>query len=377
VSNCRAPGEQFSWKGIEMGNTIRVLYASENQIDRERVRDLLEKEHGGFKIIGADSRETLEARIMEGGFDVLLTDLNIFGFEGIQIVNHIRSRSPSLPVVIVTGSDFEPMAVKAMNQGADDYVIKSPKHFQRLPQSIEGVLKKKRLEERLRFCEDQLRFLAAEVSLAEEKERRAIAVNLHDRLGQTLALAKTKLKQIKEEIKQDQLMHALEEIEEMLDQAIQTMRSLAFDLSPPVLYELGLGAALKWLGERVEEQGGIQVEVAEDEEPKPLGEDVRILLFQGVKELLGNVVKHAQARHAKVSLHRAGEKIRVTVEDDGVGFEIPPVSGVGKIAGFGLANLRERLAYLNGGLEIESKPGHGTRAAMVVPLQREGRTEKS
>lgn len=126
---------------------IRILYVDDSSLDRDLVRHALEVEHGGFQMVEAASRADFEARLAEGSYDVVLSDFNILGFEGLQVLDAVRAKNAKLPVVIVTGTGSEEIAVEAMKRGAADYVIKTPKHIQRLPKSIQAVLEKRRLEE--------------------------------------------------------------------------------------------------------------------------------------------------------------------------------------------------------------------------------------
>lgn len=140
-----------------MSDPIRILYVDDYPLDRELVRDALEKEHSGFQVIEATSRADLEARLAEGNYDLVLSDFNILGFEGLQVVEAVHAKNPRMPVVIVTGTGSEEVAVEAMKRGAADYVIKSPKHIQRLPHTIRAALEKKRLEEERARSEAALR----------------------------------------------------------------------------------------------------------------------------------------------------------------------------------------------------------------------------
>ena len=161
---------------------------------------------------------------------------------------------------------------------------------------------------------------------------------------------------------------------------ILNTQSLTFELSPPVLYELDFEDAIEWLTEQIQAQRSISVSYENDEGPKPLPEEVKILLFHAVRELLVNVVKHAQAKCARVALKKNCDSLEVVVEDDGVGLQEQSGDagrGAGRIAGskqdtrgggFGLFNIRERIAPLGGRIEISSKPGRGTRVTLTVPL---------
>jgi signal transduction histidine kinase len=207
--------------------------------------------------------------------------------------------------------------------------------------------------------------------LTEERERRRIATELHDRIGQLLVISKVKLGALREFEQSDEFTGAVNEICDSLDQSIQNTRSLTFDLSSPILYELGFEAAVaEWLDEQIREKHGIETEFIDDGQPKPLDDDISVLLFRDVRELLINVVKHAQADKVKVAIRRIDNEIYVSVEDDGVGFNISEITSIAtKTRGFGLFSIRERLEQLGGRLEIDSKPGCGTRVTVIAPLK--------
>ncbi|MCK4830339.1 histidine kinase, partial [bacterium] len=155
-------------------------------------------------------------------------------------------------------------------------------------------------------------------------------------------------------------------------QMIQRTRSMTFEISPPVLYDLGLEPAMEWLVERFQEQHGIACEFHDDGLPKPISEDWRSILFQSTRELLANVRKHAKAKNVRVSICREGKQVRITVEDDGVGCSTQILNQkIKKNEGFGLFNLRERLIHLRGKFAIDSRKGKGTTITMMAPLKRD------
>jgi signal transduction histidine kinase len=140
---------------------------------------------------------------------------------------------------------------------------------------------------------------------------------------------------------------------------------------------LGFEKALEWLAEEVQKQHGVTTLFENDGKPKPLDDDVRVLLFRTVNELLINVVKHAQAQKTKVSVRRDRDNIKINVEDDGIGFDVSKTQHhVDKAGGFGLFRIRERLNYLGGQIKIESEPNRGTRVSLVVPVKCNGKNTK-
>ncbi|MCF6289702.1 MAG: PAS domain-containing sensor histidine kinase [Desulfobacterales bacterium] len=236
----------------------------------------------------------------------------------------------------------------------------------------EDITKRRQAEEKLLAYQEQLKDLTSELCLTEERERRSIATDLHDQIGQTLSVIKMKLFEVRERCLDPDLGGPLAEAMELLKQAIREARSLTFELSPPMLYELGLEAALEWLGEVFQEQHGINCVVTVDREPKPLDEDLRIVLFRSVRELLANVLKHARTRSVDLSVYRREDRVVVVVVDRGVGFDPNEINDrTIRHRGFGLFNIRERLGRLGGRLSLESGPGRGTRVTLSAPLKTE------
>lgn len=231
---------------------------------------------------------------------------------------------------------------------------------------------RKTAESRVAAYQENLRSLASALSLAEERERRRLAVYLHDQIGHALALANIKLGELQKSIPGKFPGFPAGELEKtasLLEQAIQDTRSLTSKISSPILYELGLEAALESLAEQIHQDHGLAVRFNADASPQPLDDDVRVLLFQAVNELLVNVVKHAQAHNLEISMRREGGNLKVEVGDDGVGFQVPQTGPArGEPCGFGLFSIRERLRPCGGLLEVHSASGAGTHIILTVPL---------
>lgn len=231
------------------------------------------------------------------------------------------------------------------------------------------ITDRKRAEDKISAYQDQLRSMASEISFVEERERLKIAISLHDQIGQTLAMANFKLGELRQAVAPWNLDGQVDAIREMITNVIQHSRTLTFELSPPILYELGLEAAVSSLAERYQKEHGILIDFSDDCLPKPLSKKIRILLFQAVRELVVNAIKHAKPQRITISCQREGADVRVTVEDDGVGFVTADDEVInGKNHGFGLFSLRERLKYLGGSIDIKSAPGRGTLVTMTATL---------
>ena len=214
----------------------------------------------------------------------------------------------------------------------------------------------------------QLRRLTSQLTEAEQRERQKLAQVLHDHLQQILVAAKMQAGLLNTPLHPDSVTQTASQLCHMLDEAIESSRSLSHELSPQVLYDLGLGPALEWLAPRTEDKYGLTVHVQTDENAEPAGEPVRVLLFQAVRELLLNVVKHARTHEAWVRMTRYPEdRVRITVEDHGTGFN-PEQLEQGGGEQLGLFGLRERLEVLGGELQIHSTPDTGTTVTLLASL---------
>jgi len=225
------------------------------------------------------------------------------------------------------------------------------------------------LEYRIRERTKQLVSLTAELSLVEERERRRIATELHDQVGQTLIMSKIRLDSLSHDMPAEDFAASLGDIRTQISRSLEDIRSLTFQLSPPLLYEVGFEAAVEWLGEEFEGKFGFQVEFQDDGKRKPLDEETGVALYQMVRELLVNVAKHAKAKKVGISVEKVSGKIRISVVDNGTGFDALNGMRPGK-RGFGLFNIRQRIEYMGGTLEIESRTGDGACVTLVLPLRK-------
>lgn len=230
-----------------------------------------------------------------------------------------------------------------------------------------------RVAERTAVAEQQarqLRRLAAELTQAEQHERRRLAKILHDHLQQLLVAARLSIGLARGRTRDDGLREALAQVDDLLNQSVDASRSLTVSLSPPILYDGGLAAALDWLARWMEEKHGLHVEVRNETQLEPGSEDTLVFLFESVRELLFNVVKHAQVSDAVVTVRQAeGNRLCVEVYDDGEGFRQPDVGADVGSEGFGLFSIRERLEILGGQFEIETAPGEGVTVRLYAPAK--------
>ena len=234
----------------------------------------------------------------------------------------------------------------------------------------DDITERKKAESRLLEYQERLQSLASELSLVEERERRAIATDLHDQIGQTLSVIKMRCFDLRDELASPGLIRKIDEIRELVKQTIKDTRSLTFELSPPVLYELGLVAAIDWLAEQFQLKHGLKCTVESDKKPKPLSQDIEVVLFRSVRELLVNIIKHARAGRVRITIRANKGNLRIRVADDGIGFsQDDRASKAYTNNQFGLFNITERIRHLGGRLEVDSQRGKGTMVTLVAPLK--------
>ncbi len=230
------------------------------------------------------------------------------------------------------------------------------------------VTVERRLREGLERRTLELRSLANELTLAEQRERKRLAQVLHDHVQQLLVGAKLKASML-HDAPQDDLPGRIGDVVDLITQSIEASRTLTAELSPPILHDAGLVPALRWLGRWMKEKHGLDVALSFSADVPPTGEDLAALMFQCVRELLFNAAKHAKTGAARVDVSPRPGGIRVVVSDDGVGFDPSRLSLYGgSSAGFGLMNVRERLGVAGGSMEIQAGTGAGTCVTLDAPI---------
>lgn len=212
---------------------------------------------------------------------------------------------------------------------------------------------------------EQLRTLTGELALAEERERLRLGRLLHDGLQQVLAAARMWIHLL--ERSRVELQEGCRETTALLEEAIQSCRSLSAELSTPILHTAGFVPALRWLAEWMADRHHLTVTVQTDPGVQVEAEAPRVLLFQAVRELLFNVVKHAEVDQARVEVAEQEGFVQIRVADQGKGFH-PDQLGASGSSGLGLPSVRERLEFLGGRLEIASTPGQGSQFTLSMPL---------
>ncbi|OQW30021.1 MAG: hypothetical protein A4E19_10700 [Nitrospira sp. SG-bin1] len=263
---------------------------------------------------------------------------------------------------------------------AEQALRETQARLQRWNVELEQAVNEKTAE--LRQSQDRLRTMTSELNLAEQRERKRLATELHDHLQQMLVVGKLTIGQGKRVTNSLPACEAvLKKVDDILSDALTYSRTLVAELSPPVLRDHGLAASLKWLAEYMKTKHTHTVTVAvPDDTELTLPEDQVILLFQSARELLINSAKHAGTGRATLRMDRRADQLRITVRDEGKGFEPAATAGTpsGELSSkFGLYSIEERMRALGGSFILESVPGHGTSATLMVPLTTNAKNQET
>ena len=334
-----------------------------------------------YRILLARSGEEALRRLRDGNRpDLILLDLFMPGIDGYETCRRIKEdpTTHDIPLIFLTSRDDVEGETFGLGLGAVDYITKpiSPPTVKARIQTHLALRRARRelerhnevLELRVKERTRSLRQVGAELVLAEERERRRIARELHDGPIQRLVLAKINLGRLKSGLKAEQCGD-IDNISETIDTTLKELRTLMVQVSPPVLYELGLGPAVEWLAESVLGGHGIRFRVDSAESYDRLNEETRVFLFRAIRELMLNIVKHARAGRAAISINTSEGEMLIEVRDDGVGMADMAASKPGVNGGFGLFVLRDRIDMLGGKLSFESNGG--TCVTMSVPKSTE------
>lgn len=261
--------------------------------------------------------------------------------------------------------------LKAAHDNLEQLVAVRTAELQKANAALQAQIEEyQKAERKIAAYQTQLRHLASELSLTEARERRTIAADLHDHVGQALAFIKMNISQFRGNAVFCGFEGNIDKIMTLLDQTITYTRSLTFEISPPILYELGLEAALEWLADQFQRHHKLTVKVRRSGAVDPIADETKIMLFKSAQEILTNIVKHARTDSAAISVQGDPQWITLEIADNGCGFD-RSILDVGATSNdhFGLFSIKERLSYLGGRLNIQSVPGKGTKIILSVPRQ--------
>ncbi|NOQ78010.1 MAG: transporter substrate-binding domain-containing protein [Gammaproteobacteria bacterium] len=235
---------------------------------------------------------------------------------------------------------------------------------------VMDITERKQNEDKIKKNQERLKALALKLTIVEEKQRSIFATELHDNIGQSLVFSRMQLANLRKHISQEKVQELVDELSQLILQMIQDTKELVFGLSSPLLYEIGLPAAIaQWLSEQIAQKHGLETEIIDHSQKKIQNKEMRLILFRNVRELLTNVVKHAHAKKVTVFLEDSEDNVKIIIQDDGRGFVVDDQEKiVSSKACFGIFSVQQRMYDVGGTLHIESEPGKGTRVILTAPF---------
>jgi signal transduction histidine kinase len=353
---------------------LGILHLEDNANDAELVRLTLEESGIACRVTRAANQAEFTAALQQGQLDLVLADFSLPGFDGLAALQLTR-RFTAAPFILVSGTIGEELAVESLKNGATDYVLKERLFrlvpaVQRAMQEVEHQRARQQAEQAREASKRKLQVLSRRLVETQETERRHIARELHDEIGQTLTVAQLNLQAILAQPETATIQPRLQECLVAVERVLEQVHDISLNLRPSMLDDLGLAPALRWYTHRQADLVGLQAEFAAEALSRRLHPRLETECFRIAQEALTNVVRHARAKSVKVTLKQRSDRLELRVRDDGVGFDL----AVGREravrgASLGLLSMEERAALLGGELEIKSAPGQGTEIRAWLPLR--------
>jgi signal transduction histidine kinase len=349
----------------------RILIVDDEAPVRRTLQRILQAE--GYEVDTAAGLSEAIERLRVRAFDLVVTDQRL-PENGMELLQEAQALRPPPVTIILTGYASIESVIEAIRKGAYDYLLK-PCHPEELKLAVRRGLEHSRLTRshallnELRQRERQLQELSKKVLTAQEEERRRIARDLHDESAQSMTTLKIMLEMIRKRLPAElsELRKQVEEAEHVAARTLKEVRRVIADLRPMMLDDFGLIPTLRWLIQEFSDRHGIVIVLERIQLGGRLPHEIETVLYRVIQEALSNAVRHSGASRIWIDLERAGDRVMLEVRDNGKGFD-PQEPARAPRARFGLLGIRERVAVLGGAVQIDSRPGAGTRLRATLPL---------
>ena len=348
---------------------LRVLHLEDSAQDHLLVKREFQKSGEPVEILCVENLPAFERALTAASFDVVLADYRLPGFTALDAWHAMQRLSIRLPFILLSGAIGETAAVQAIQAGISDYLPKEdlPKLRHVTQRAIEMhhiVLAREHADAELLQSQRQLASFAEQLQLTIEQERAAIAREIHDDIGGSLAAIRFDLAWIGRHTTDVTTLTHVDAATEMLQHAVQASQRIMMDLRPAIL-DQGLGAALQWLGDSFSRRTGIATQIKAQLQTGHLPKAVQLTAYRTAQEALTNASKYAQCTQVKIDLVGDEHFLTLEIADNGQGMaeELAPQGG-----GFGLNGLKERAKTVGGWLDVSSQKGAGTAITLSIPL---------
>jgi signal transduction histidine kinase len=358
-----------------MKSPLHILHLEDDPNDAALVQSTLKAGGINCATTRVQNRDRFVAALENGGVDLILSDFSLPAFDGLSALKIAHARWPDVPVIMVSGTLGEERAIDSLKSGATDYVLKE--RLLRLVPAVHRAMQgvKERAERRLaeRKREEyslKLQVLSRRLVEAQEMERRSLARELHDEIGQALTVAQLNLQALLQSPDASASKSRLKQCLEVVDRVLEQVHDISLNLRPSILDDLGLEPALRWLTNRQAALIGLKARFQADPVKQRLDPVIETECFRVAQGALTNVVRHARSKTVSVELRKEGGQLHLRVRDTGIGFDVGAVrKQVVLGASLGLLSMEERAALAGGGLEFKSAPKKGTEVHAWFPLK--------
>jgi len=363
----------------KMHNVYRILFLEDNPDDVELILHELSEAGMIVEFVRIDRRKEFIATVTEFQPDVILADYSLHSFNGIQAFRMLTSERIDLPFILVTGVLTEEMALQCMKDGIDDFVLKS--NFKRLPQAIFSAIDKKanerdkaRMAKELQKSHKELGLLLNRHQTSVEEERKTIARDLHDELGQVLTALKIDITMLRKKVaaKDDsrKVDAEFESIILLVDHVMKSVKDISAGLRPDTLDELGLVEAIKAYALEFERRNRIQCKMTLPAVDLEFDKDLSIAVFRIIQEALTNVARHSGATTTEINVRVDEEELQLVIKDNGKGILD---SDLISSKSLGIIGIRERVRQMKGLFSIGKFGNGGTIVTVTIPLKNRNR----
>lgn len=345
---------------------VKVLLVEDDEGDYVLVRDLLSQiAPSRYVLKWESSYETALAAIRNCGYDLCLLDYCLGDRTGLELLREAREMGCRAPIIFLARQGDYQVDLEAMRGGAADYLIKSQINAHLLDRSIRYAIEHKRAEEELRESHRRLQALSSQLLDAQESERKRIAKELHDGIGQILTAIKFGVESSLQRAAcsgDHPCQQSLTAVISVIQSGIDEIRRISRDLWPTILSDLGILATISWYCrefQNIYSKMRIlrEIDVLEEEVP----EQLKITLYRVLQEATNNAAKHSKGDVVSLSLKKNHDRLELTVSDNGQGFDLgSTLAGHGSHRGLGLTSMRERTELSGGSFSIQSVLGKGT-----------------
>jgi len=356
-----------------MDTGLKLLLLEDNPEDAELIQHLLKRSGMQFSAqVVSDENEFMNA-LDKNNFDAVLADNALPQYSSMEALNLIKSRNPYTAFILVTGTVSEEFAVNIIQQGADDYILKS--NLARLSSAIKKAIEGRQMQKEkiladieMQELNKQLRALTAHVQEVREEEQARIAREIHDQLGQMLTAIKMDISSAGKKMGKSELeaKNHLSDALSLVDETIKSVRKIASELRPSLLDDLGLEAALDWQGQEFEKHNpGIIFSFYSSVADVSIEKNIATALYRIYQESLTNIARHSGATKVKAELNHIDDKLVLTITDNGKGFDPAEIKNKKSL---GLIVMKERTVMINGEFIMESTPRKGTSIRVIIPV---------